>query len=149
MTRTEGAADSVGVADGAAEISEVPQSEQNFASDALSEPQFEHRFDKGLPHSAQNFLPVLLSVPQFVQRIGLSYRENTHFCSTCARKAIYASRRNRLVQHTPSVRRRIRKSDNPIRIMQTACPNILPDLRRNWAGIRYAPYGCEVNDRES
>jgi len=75
MTRTEGVADSTGVDRGAEAIREVPQSEQNFAPDALSEPHFEHRFDKGLPHSAQNFLPVLLSVPQFAQRIELSYRE--------------------------------------------------------------------------
>jgi hypothetical protein len=89
MTRTADA-DSTGVDSGAAALSDVPQSEQNFAPDGLSEPHFEHRFDNGLPHSAQNFLPALLSVPQFVQRIGLSYRENTHFCSTCAREAIYA-----------------------------------------------------------
>jgi hypothetical protein len=163
MTRTEGAADSMGVDRTAVALSEVPQSAQNFAPEALSEPHFEHRFDKGLPHWAQNLLPALPSVPQFVQRIGLSYRENTHFCSTCAREAIYASRRNRLVHEgwrcaggsewipdaCASIRRRIRKRDNPIRIMQTDCPNILPDLSRNWAGIRYAAYGREVNDRES
>jgi hypothetical protein len=74
MARTEGAADSTGLDKGAA-LSEVPQSAQNFAPDALSEPHFEHRFDKGLPHSAQNFLSALPSVPQFVQRIELSYRE--------------------------------------------------------------------------
>jgi len=75
MTRTEDAADSTGVDDGAAALSEVPQSVQNFAPEALSEPHFEHRFDKGLPHSAQNLLSALPSVPQFVQRIELSYRE--------------------------------------------------------------------------
>src|ERR1700694_2164708 len=57
VTRTAGAADSTGVDSAAAALSEVPQSEQNVAPNALSEPQFEHRFDKGLPHSAQNFLP--------------------------------------------------------------------------------------------
>ena len=55
--------------DSVATLSDVPQSEQNFAPNALSEPHFEHRFDKGLPHSAQNFLPVSLSVPHFAQRM--------------------------------------------------------------------------------
>jgi hypothetical protein len=68
----------------------VPQSAQNFAPDALSEPHFEHRFDKGLPHSAQNLLPALPSVPQFVQRIELSNRENTHFVASGAFEEIYA-----------------------------------------------------------
>jgi hypothetical protein len=72
LTRTEGAADSTGLDSGAAALSDVPQSEQNFAPNALSDPHFEHRFDKGLPHSAQNFLPVSLSVPHFAQRIELS-----------------------------------------------------------------------------
>jgi hypothetical protein len=90
MTRTEGAADSRGVDRGAEAIREVPQSAQNFAPDALSEPHFEHRFDKGLPHSAQNFLPALPSVPQFVQRIELSNRENTHFVASGALEEIYA-----------------------------------------------------------
>src|SRR5260370_27056524 len=49
----------------------APQSAQNFALGALSEPHFEHRFDKGLPHSAQNFLPGWLSVPHFEQRIAI------------------------------------------------------------------------------
>src|SRR5271169_6868317 len=35
----------------------LPQSAQNLAAGALSEPQFEQRLDNGLPHSAQNFLP--------------------------------------------------------------------------------------------
>src|SRR5258708_30056250 len=47
----------------------LPQSAQNFAPGALSEPQFEQQFDKGLPHSAQNFLPGIPSVPHFEQRI--------------------------------------------------------------------------------
>jgi len=68
----------------------VPQSEQNFAPNGLSEPHFEHRFDKGLPHSAQNLLPALPSVPQFVQRIELSNRENTHFVASGALEEIYA-----------------------------------------------------------
>src|SRR5216683_6550377 len=46
-----------------------PQSAQNFAPGALSELQFEQRFDSGLPHSAQNFLPGIPSVPHFEQRI--------------------------------------------------------------------------------
>src|SRR5260370_39045341 len=46
-----------------------PQSAQNFAPGALSELQFEQRFENGLPHSAQNFLPGIPSVPHFEQRI--------------------------------------------------------------------------------
>jgi hypothetical protein len=57
------------VAAGGAAVSDVPQSAQNFALDAFSEPHFEHRFDKRLPHSAQNFLPVSVSVPHFAQRM--------------------------------------------------------------------------------
>src|SRR5229473_3151900 len=49
--------------------SAVPQSAQNFAPGALSELQFEQRFDSRLPHSAQNFLPGIPSVPHFEQRI--------------------------------------------------------------------------------
>jgi hypothetical protein len=70
VTRTDRGAASTGVDAGAASTSDTPQSAQNFAPKALSEPHFEHRFDKGLPHSAQNFLPVLLSVPHFVHRIA-------------------------------------------------------------------------------
>ena len=47
----------------------MPQSAQNFAPGALSELQFEQRFDSGLPHSAQNFLLGIPSVPHFEQRI--------------------------------------------------------------------------------
>jgi hypothetical protein len=47
----------------------LPQSAQNFAAGALSEPQFAQRFDRGLPHSAQNFLPGIPSAPHFAQRI--------------------------------------------------------------------------------
>src|SRR5271167_4217988 len=47
----------------------LPQSAQNFEPAALSELQFEQRFDSGLPHSAQNFLPEMPSVPHFEQRI--------------------------------------------------------------------------------
>jgi len=50
----------------------LPQSAQNFAPGALSELQFEQRFDSGLPHSAQNFLPGIPSVPHFEQRILMS-----------------------------------------------------------------------------
>jgi len=70
VTRTDGVAASTGVDAGAAASSDTPQSAQNFAPDAFSEPHFEHRFGTGLPHSAQNFLPVLLSVPHFVQSIA-------------------------------------------------------------------------------
>src|ERR1700720_4707850 len=47
---TPTAGDSARVDSGAAALSAVPQSEQNFAPNALSEPHFEHRFDNGLPH---------------------------------------------------------------------------------------------------
>src|SRR5260370_28496767 len=57
------------VAAGPPSPSALPQSAQNFAPGALSELQFEQRFDSGLPHSAQNFLPGLPSVPHFPQRI--------------------------------------------------------------------------------
>jgi len=72
VTRTSGAAVSTGLAAGVAETSGAPQSAQNFPSSALSEPHFEHRFDKGLPHSAQNFLPTIPSIPHFEQRIPIS-----------------------------------------------------------------------------
>ncbi len=44
-----------------------PQSAQNLAPGALSEPHFEQRFDNGLPHSAQNFLSGIPSAPHFEQ----------------------------------------------------------------------------------
>src|SRR5260370_37480423 len=47
----------------------LPQSAQNLAAGALSEPQFEQTLDNGLPHSAQNFVPGIPSVPHFKQRI--------------------------------------------------------------------------------
>jgi hypothetical protein len=49
----------------------VPQSAQNLASGALSEPHLEQRFDNGLPHPMQNFLPWIPSAPHLAQRIGL------------------------------------------------------------------------------
>src|SRR5271167_2338196 len=51
--------------------SAVPQSAQNFAPGALSEPHLEQRFANGPPHSAQNFLPGIPSVPHLVQRISV------------------------------------------------------------------------------
>ncbi|HYL60720.1 MAG TPA: hypothetical protein VEU51_17780, partial [Candidatus Acidoferrales bacterium] len=53
----------------AAAPSAAPQSAQNLASGAQSEPHFEQRFDNGPPHSAQNFLPGIPSVPHLMQRI--------------------------------------------------------------------------------
>src|SRR5271166_1578032 len=75
VTRTDGFAASTDVAASAAAASDAPQSAQNFAPNALSEPHFEHRFGRGLPHSAQNFLTILLSVPHFVQRIATTFSQ--------------------------------------------------------------------------
>src|SRR5712692_4919401 len=63
------AADGLPLSATASVPSALPQSAQNFAPSALSELQFEQRFDSGLPHSAQNFLPGIPSVPHFEQRI--------------------------------------------------------------------------------
>jgi len=70
--------------------SALPQSAQNFAPGALSELQFEQRFESGLPHSAQNFLPGIPSVPHFEQRIcppkRQAYRPSLyHHALRCAR----------------------------------------------------------------
>src|SRR5713101_2362759 len=63
------AADGLPLSATASVPSALPQSAQNFAPSALSELQFEQRFDSGLPHSAQNFLPGIPSVPHFEQRM--------------------------------------------------------------------------------
>jgi len=47
----------------------APQSAQNLALGALSEPHLEQRFDNGLPHSAQNFLSGIPSAPHLPRRI--------------------------------------------------------------------------------
>src|SRR5271168_4763641 len=60
----------------------APQSAQNLAPGALSEPHREQRFDNGPPHSAQNFLPGIPSVPHFEQHILFTQERGWLVCST-------------------------------------------------------------------